>query len=490
MIEPAPPTVVARDLASPVEATTRVENGVNQPKLAVVVARQIEDEIAARGWPVGEVLASEPELLEMFGVSRAVLREAVRIVEHTGAATMRRGRGGGLVVSRPRRDVVASAAGFYFVSLGVTVGELQDAQHPLSEAAIELAAENATPAQVRRVVDAMDEMAAHRRLGAEDFVNLLSLVTDLSGNPVLSLFSQALGDVTVSRLYGTRARLDPPLTIDDALLHLRAYRRLVEAISAHDLDESLIRIRLIQRGIRQRLQDHPVQPRVRPVTIENQGKLGERIARLMRDDIEREGWPVGSLVGSEPDLIERYGVSRSVLREAIRISEFHGAVTTRRGPGGGMFVAQPDDRAIIHSARMVIDFEQVDVRFIWEARQIIEDACVRLAAERLDAATIGMLERTLAEEFESEEWGVSEHVVHHAIARATKNRPLVLFVDALAELSTARVREALRGTSAEHLDIAGAHHAHVRIIEAILSGDVDKAASRMRRHISAASASY
>ena len=70
-------------------------NAIAAPKLATVVARSIENQVVALGWPVGEVLGSEAELLERFGVSRAVLREAVRIVEHTGAARMRRGPGGG-----------------------------------------------------------------------------------------------------------------------------------------------------------------------------------------------------------------------------------------------------------------------------------------------------------------------------------------------------------------------------------------------------------
>ena len=42
------------------------------------------------------------------------------------------------------------------------------------------------------------------------------------------------------------------------------------------------------------------------------------------------------MLGAEAELRERYGVSRAVLREAVRILEYHGAVTTKRGPGGGV----------------------------------------------------------------------------------------------------------------------------------------------------------
>jgi DNA-binding FadR family transcriptional regulator len=66
------------------------------PKLAEALAARIERTIASRKWPVGAVLGSEESLLAKFRVSRAVLREAVRILEHHRTATMRRGPGGGL----------------------------------------------------------------------------------------------------------------------------------------------------------------------------------------------------------------------------------------------------------------------------------------------------------------------------------------------------------------------------------------------------------
>ena len=68
---------------------------------ATVTAGRIVDDVVALGWPIGTVLGSESDLLERYGVSRAVFREAVRLVEHQQVASMRRGPGGGLVVSEP-----------------------------------------------------------------------------------------------------------------------------------------------------------------------------------------------------------------------------------------------------------------------------------------------------------------------------------------------------------------------------------------------------
>ena len=62
-------------------------------KRAAKVADLIVEDVMALGWPVGEVLGSEAELLERYHVSRAVFREAVRLVEHQQVARTRRGPG-------------------------------------------------------------------------------------------------------------------------------------------------------------------------------------------------------------------------------------------------------------------------------------------------------------------------------------------------------------------------------------------------------------
>lgn len=56
-------------------------------------AEQIIADVIELGWPVAHVLGSEAELLERCGISRAALREAVRLVEHQRVARMRRGPG-------------------------------------------------------------------------------------------------------------------------------------------------------------------------------------------------------------------------------------------------------------------------------------------------------------------------------------------------------------------------------------------------------------
>src|ERR1700719_237680 len=82
-------------------------------KRASKVADRIIKDVIAGGWQVGTILGSESDLLARYQVSRAVFREAVRLVEHQQVARTRRGPGGGLVVTEPTVDAVIDAVVLY-----------------------------------------------------------------------------------------------------------------------------------------------------------------------------------------------------------------------------------------------------------------------------------------------------------------------------------------------------------------------------------------
>src|SRR3984885_15524214 len=110
-------------------------------KRASKIARHIEAEIVRRGWPVGESLGSEHALQQRFCVSRSVLREAVRLVEHHRVARMRRGPHGGLLVCEPDAAPATHAIIIYLEYLGTTIGDLLDARLLLEPLAAARAAE-------------------------------------------------------------------------------------------------------------------------------------------------------------------------------------------------------------------------------------------------------------------------------------------------------------------------------------------------------------
>src|SRR3954449_13331279 len=155
----------------------------DEGKLAARVARRIEADVVARGWPVGTSLGSEPELRARHGVSRAVLREAVRLLEHHQVARMRRGPGGGLFVTAPDADPATGAVVIYLEYVGTGVDDLMHARALVEPLAAELAAERISEEGIQRLRAGLEAQPLEPGTGARGRLDVL--LAGLSGNPVL-----------------------------------------------------------------------------------------------------------------------------------------------------------------------------------------------------------------------------------------------------------------------------------------------------------------
>jgi DNA-binding FadR family transcriptional regulator len=212
------------------------------------------------------------------------------------------------------------------------------------------------------------------------------------------------------------------------------------------------------------------------------GPLAPTIARQIYSEVIAKGWPVGDLLGSEAELLARYRVSRSVFRESLRLLEFNGVVTTRRGLGGGIFVSRPDVGATVEAMASYIESRGITPEQLFEVRQAIELAAVDLAATRIDADGERQLEATI----EAENRGdlrVLAQALHLRIAEITGNRILHLFLHALTLLAEAHTLGPTEQTVTEAEALENVQRIHRAIVDAIVSGDMALARRRMERHL-------
>jgi DNA-binding FadR family transcriptional regulator len=217
-------------------------------------------------------------------------------------------------------------------------------------------------------------------------------------------------------------------------------------------------------------------------------KLGEILAERIENEIVSSGWQVGEVLGSEAELIQQYGVSRAVFREAMRIVDHHGVAEMRRGPGGGLVVAQPDLGAVVRAVVLHLEFQGIQPKQVHEARVAIELECARLAAERI--TTDGVLR--VREFLRAEEQRIRttrragrpkgdlpSHDFHLLLADLTGNPAMRLFVQMITRVLgdlTPRARSLPAVASTVHA-------AHAKIAEAVVAGDADTARRRMARHL-------
>jgi len=211
-------------------------------------------------------------------------------------------------------------------------------------------------------------------------------------------------------------------------------------------------------------------------------KKAEIVADQIAQTIVGQRWEPGELFGSEVELIARYGVSRAVFREAVRLLEHHGLAEMRRGLHGGLFVRQPDPTPVAKAMAVYLDFEKVEPRQLEDARLAIEVVCVERVAARISEDDVADLRAFLAAEAArvASSQVQSLHEFHVLVARLTANPALHLFVQTLTDL-TQRQPQPVPNRGRRSLEEI--HAAHIRIAEAIIARDGALARHRMMTHL-------
>ncbi|MBV2187244.1 MAG: FadR family transcriptional regulator [Rhizobium sp.] len=211
--------------------------------------------------------------------------------------------------------------------------------------------------------------------------------------------------------------------------------------------------------------------------------LPARIAAQIGRDIIEGRILAGEKLPTEHVLAKGFGVSRSVVREAIAQLRNEGLVETRQGVGA--FVTE-------QRARQTIRIEQDDLRDresfreLFQLRLPLEIEAAGLAAVHHDQADLDKLDETLEAMTGADKWTdqgiVADLAFHRILAAATKNEYFTLFIGFIAErislaINAARAQAVLE----EIVEVTIAEHLAIR--EAVASRDPKRAREAMRRHL-------
>ena len=461
-------------------------------KLASKVARHIEADIVRRGWTIGESLGSEQALQQRFRVSRSVLREAVRLVEHHQVARMRRGPGGGLLICEPDAGPATRAVVIYLEYLGTTLVDLLNARLVLEPLAASLAAERIDEAgidRLRAVLRAQEQWRPGLPPPRDEFHIALA---EQSKSPVLQLFIDILMRLTTR--YALQSRADSATEAIEAIDHMHHdHSGIVAAVTAGDAARARTLSERHVEAVTAWLQRHypgggsrARGPRRLDADVPH-GKLAEMLAATIGDEIAADGWQVGSVFGAETALLERYRVSRAVFRESVRLLEYHSVAHMRRGPGGGLIVTKPHADASIDTIALYLQYRKPtreDLRCVRDAIEI--DNVARVVKRRTESEVAAFLATHPGTHEGDVRKAVAEEVRFHlGLAQLAGNALLDLFLRIIIELFR-RHWSSTAQTEPIWADVVAVEHAHLRILQAIEAGDDSLARYRIRRHLDAA----
>jgi DNA-binding FadR family transcriptional regulator len=212
----------------------------------------ITERIQSGQYKRGDQLPTEKELIEEFGVSRTVVREAISNMKASGLVSTRQGKGA-FVLDEGQRSFRISEENLSVVEEVLEALELRIAIE--SEAAA-LAARRRTPADLQRIVEAAEAMDRAIAAGesAVDFdIAFHRAIALATGNRhFLGLFNY-LGEVLVPRARVPTHQYDAT-TLRDYLQRISAeHHQIVAAIAAGDTDAARAALRMHLGGSRDRL---------------------------------------------------------------------------------------------------------------------------------------------------------------------------------------------------------------------------------------------
>lgn len=218
-----------------------------------------------------------------------------------------------------------------------------------------------------------------------------------------------------------------------------------------------------------------------------------QVAEAIKDWVVEQGLQAGDRLPGETELIERFGMAKGTIREAMRILEAQGLVKTRTGPGGGSFVhavSKERARALLGN---YFYFKDLTIADIYQIRRALEPELAASLAGRLSEPVLGELEANVAtysEPARTLEEERDQHITSlrfHALLAAQSDNALLGFlidfmVNMLSDLTVYR-----KLYSPPNIELWAKGRAYQeRLIDALRRGDPETARHVMAEHMKTA----
>jgi GntR family transcriptional regulator, transcriptional repressor for pyruvate dehydrogenase complex len=202
------------------------------------LARDIVRVMAQSGLVPGDRLPTEINLAEYYGVSRASLREALRILEAQGLITIRPGPGGGPVLSRSSAREFGRLTSLHLHFARGTIGQLLEARQLMEPVVAAQAARSWDDEGMAEIRAALHDEAAkvsERSFRLDRSSNFHRAVAGAARNAVVALMSEGLAEITRERVSTGALPLDEPSSIHQDHLDIAAAIESRDAAAAHQL---------------------------------------------------------------------------------------------------------------------------------------------------------------------------------------------------------------------------------------------------------------
>lgn len=464
-------------------------------KLAYRLAQQIARDILDEGLEAATPLGKEPALLIKYRVSRESFREAVRILEWQGIAKSVRGPGGGLQVGSPASGAISNLLRDYLQLMDTSVEDLIEASRTLNTLTVKiLSATLDSEGSIKLLALTAERRKLHGSQKGElkALLNVFQEMGRLTSNPALALFMSPIIEVLTSMALNART-YTKEVFISEGRKSWLYISKCIEAIIAGDDTTAVTYVNYYLDQIEQLMSAQDNQSsssgkrkrKPKPPTWikDNDSKMAQSFIYRLHRDIRAKQLQPGDRLGLETELILKYDISRSILREAVCMLEIIGLVEQRKGRDGGLFVSTPDSSGIVSAISIFLGHMNFNYAKLSEARLAIEMRVAQLAAQNIDANNA----KWLTEALELEQQASDDTFIFAAgniqitINKLAKNRVFSLYIDVMLASSIFKIEDRKK-TRAALKNAEKIKHSHHLLAQAILDKNPSMASRRIIEH--------
>lgn len=449
--------------------------------------------IATAGLQPGDVLPSEAALADAYGVSRAVVREALRALSALSVVRM---TSGARATVRPLSSELLNVFFHWAMSLrAANLVEVLELRRGMEGQSVALAARRLGPGgrvKLQEILRRMKSASEVRDGYAELDLQLHLAIAQSSGNALIahltegmqSLLRQMIGNGLES-LHG-----DPAFW---RRMHA-GHEALVQALVAGDAEAARAQVSTgTDWAIERYVRDHAQMPAVpfqgplrvstpagglfTPQSSRGDETMVERVSRGVMAMIVSQGLQAGDAIPSEAELGTTYGVSRSVVREALRGLAALSVISVATGKRAEVLPFSP--ALLSMYLRWALRLEAITIVEVHELRAGVEGQAARLAAKRATPRQAARLRATVAAMREALEvpqrFGGLDLELHLTIAEASGNRLIGHVIGSFRDVIQDMIRQGLEPIRQNSVELDAMQRRHEALIDAIDAGDGDGA---------------
>jgi GntR family transcriptional regulator, transcriptional repressor for pyruvate dehydrogenase complex len=216
--------------------------------------------------------------------------------------------------------------------------------------------------------------------------------------------------------------------------------------------------------------------------------LHKEVAEIISEKIIAGKFPANTYLPPERELCQSLGVSRTVVREAIKVLESRGLIQIKRGYG--TLVTEPQHDHVTRSLALLLRRNGYVVNQLTEVRVLLEMGMAGLAAQRRTPENLSAMQRYLQTMKDKpghpEGYVDADLAFHHEIARATQNPIFLILLEPFSDLLRQSRIASFRGAKVA----LRRSKEHERIFQMIKRQNVEGARSGMSKHLRATRADY